>query len=188
MEKIERKRPKHRLLESFEKGQNYVPYMSGTYSGTTGQTTGGNTGTYQQYTPGQQALQGNLGSLYQNILAGQIPSSFTNPQAAINAYNTNFQQSVAPQLAAQYGAGSPQIGSQNALGLAQLQGNLYNTGVQNYLGALGQGTNYALGMPVGQTGSYGQQALGSQQGQYQSNITPLAFYSSLFQQAAPPFP
>jgi hypothetical protein len=162
--------------------KNYVPYWSTTSSGTQGQVTGGNTLAQNTYSPGQQQLQGNLGNLWQSFLSGNIPSSFTNPQAAINAYNTNFQTSVAPGMAAQYGAGSPAIGSANALGLAQLQGQLYNTGVNNFLGALGGGTNYALGMPTGQQGSYGSQAAGQYSGTQTSQINPLALLAGLYNQ------
>jgi hypothetical protein len=140
--------------------------MQTTQNQTGQQSSAGSQQQLNAYTPGQQGLQGNLGGLYQSLLGGNIPNSFTNPAAATNAYNTNFQTQVAPQMAAQYGAGSPAIASQQALGLAQMQGNLYNQGVQNYMGALGQGANYAQQMPVG--GSGAQQAQGAQTSSGQS--------------------
>jgi hypothetical protein len=178
---------KERRIKHLDYGHGlsrYVPYLQTTQNQTGQQV---NTGAQQQlnaYTPGQQGLQGNLGGLYQSLLSGNIPNSFTNPAAATNAYNTNFQTQVAPQMAAQFGAGSPAIASQQALGLAQLQGNLYNTGVQNYMGALGQGSNYALGMPIGGSGAQQAQGANSLQGTDTSNINPLAFLASLYQQTS----
>lgn len=158
--------------------RRYVPYMQTTQSQAAQQA---NTGAQQQqntYTPGQSDVQGSLGGLYQQLLGGNIPSSFTNPAAATNAYNSNFQTQVAPGLAAQYGAGSPQIGSQQALGLAQLQGNLYNSGVQNYMGALGQESNYALGMPTGASSTTQGQGATAQQGVSSTGTNPLIFLLS----------
>lgn len=153
----------------------YVPYIqqSGTTAGQ--QANQGTSAQQNTFTPGQQQVQGDLGNLWQSFMQGNIPSSFTNPAAATNAYQSNFQSQVAPGLAAQYGAGSPVIGSQQALGLAQLQGNLYNTGVNNFLGAMGGGTNYALGMPTGGQGATTGQAAQQGQSQMTSGINPLAF-------------
>jgi len=151
--------------------KGYVPYQQQQYNQSGVQGASGTTA--NTFTPGQTGVQNNLGGLWSSFLQGNIPSSFTNPAAATNAYQSNFQTQVAPGLAAQYGAGSPVIGSQNALGLAQLQGNLYNTGVNNFLGALGGGSNYALGMPTG-TGST-QAGLNQSQGTQTTGINPLAF-------------
>jgi hypothetical protein len=164
-----RRRQKH--IPDFHSVRNYVPYQNQQYNQTSGQAGTGSTSNV--YTPGQQGLQGNLGNLWQSFLSGNIPGSFTNPQAATNAYQSNFQSQVAPGLAAQYGAGSPVIGSQNALGLAQLQGQLYNTGVNNFLGAMGGGTNYALGMPTGTTS--GQVGANMTQGTQTTGINPWAY-------------
>jgi hypothetical protein len=179
MQHIRKERPGKHQAQGHSVRNYTVPYMNQTYSGNTGQVQGGNTNAQQTYTPGQTDTQGQLGGLWQSFMQGNIPSSFTNPAAATNAYNTNFQTQVAPGLAAQYGAGSPVIGSQNALGLAQLQGNLYNTGVNNYQGALSGGSNYALGMPTGNVGSYGNQGVQQQSGQNQYGINPLALLGSL---------
>jgi hypothetical protein len=170
MEKID-KRPQHKHLPQGYGVRNYVPYQNLNTTQNTAQQTGGQTA--NTFTPGQTGTQGQLGGLWQSFLSGQIPSSFTNPAAATNAYQSNFQSQVAPQIASQYGAGSPQIASQNALGLSQLQGQLYNTGVGNFMSALGGGSNYALGMPTGsQTGQTGMQT--SNQAQT-SGINPLAY-------------
>jgi hypothetical protein len=170
MEHLSKPRRIKHLPDSYSV-KNYVPYQNVTGSSSGVQGASGTTS--NAYTQGQQNLQGNLGNLWQSFLSGNIPSSFTNPAAATNAYQSNFQSQVAPGLAAQYGAGSPVIGSQNALGLAQLQGQLYNTGVNNFLGALGGGTNYALGMPIG-TGST-QAGLYSGQSTQAGGINPLGF-------------
>lgn len=162
--------------------KNYVPYQQSTYNNQTAQQTAGNQGQTSQnvYSPGQTALQGNLSGLYQQLLSGQIPSSFTNPQPAIDAYKNNFNSQVAPGLAANYGAGSPAIASQQALGLSQLQGQLYNSGVQNYTNALGQGAQYALS-PTGalnnQTSNTSSQQ--NSQGQQTVGANPLIFLANL---------
>jgi len=116
---------------------------------------GQQTGSQQQqnmYNPTQQGLQSGLGMLYNQLLQGNIPSSFTNPAAPMAAYNANFTNTLMPQYAAQYGAGSPVGLSQQALGMQQLQGSLYNTGVNNFLNALGGGNNYAFNS-IGQSGT-----------------------------------
>jgi len=166
----------------------YVPYQQSQYSQNTAQQQAGTTGQQQQntYTPGQTGLQGNLGNLYQQLLQGQIPSSFTNPAAATQAYQNNFNSQVAPGIAAQNGAGSPAIASQQALGLSQLQGQLYNQGVQNYTNALGQGAQYALS-PTGvnsnqQTNQTSQQAT---QGQQTVGANPLVFLANLLGSSGP---
>ena len=108
------------------------------------------------YGAGQQNLQQQLPNLLSSFLqTGNLPGSFGAPSSVINAYNQNFQQSVAPGLAAQYGAGSPQIGSQQSLGLQQLLSNLYQTQSGNFNNLLNTGSQIGF-TPIGQTGS-GQQ-------------------------------
>jgi hypothetical protein len=106
-----------------------------------------NTGTTNvagQYNPAQTALQGQLPSLYQSVLAGNIPQTFTAPQAAIDAYQQQFDAWKAPQLAASGGAGSPMMAANQAMGLSNLMGNLYQSGVGNYNNTLGQAGNLAF--------------------------------------------
>ena len=154
--------------------KNYVPYLQ-TQQAQAGTQANQSTSTQQNtFTPGQQQVQGNLGNLWQSFLQGNIPSSFTNPAAATNAYNSNFNQNIAPGLASTYGAGSPQIASNNALGLAQLQGNLYNTGVNNFMSALTSGSNYGL-TPTGATGSNAGFGANTMQGTSTTNMNPLGF-------------
>ena len=104
----------------------------------------GTTNQQNQFSGGQLNLQNLLPSLYSSFLQGNIPSSFTSPSAPFAAYNSNFQNYVAPGLAAQYGAGSPQIGAQQAMGNQQLAGNLYQQGVSNYGNALSNAGGYGL--------------------------------------------
>jgi len=107
-----------------------------------------------QYTGGQQALQNQLPGLFGSLLSGQgqIPPYWTAPPQVFQAYNDNFNRSVAPQIAAQYGAGSPQIGSQQSIGNEQLAAQLYQGGFNNYLNALNSGAGLAFN-PVGQQSS-----------------------------------
>lgn len=178
MERISKQQPNKHLPQGHGV-RNYVPYQQLSTTSQAGQAQTGTSAQQNTFTPGQTGVQGQLGNLYSQFLQGNIPSSFTNPAAATNAYQSNFNTQVAPGLASQYGAGSPVIGSQNALGLAQLQGNLYNTGVQNYTNALTAGSNYGLGMPTGATGSTAGQAAQSSTQDQNSNINGLAFLASI---------
>ncbi len=117
---------------------------------------GSNQTQFNAYNPNQQSLQQNLGGMYQNFLSGQVPTAFTDPSALMAQYNQNFQNSLAPQLAAQYGAGSPQIGSQYNQGMVNLLGNQYNQGFSNYNNALNSGAGFAFN-PIGQTQNTGTQ-------------------------------
>lgn len=116
------------------------------------------------YNPQQQGIQGDLGGFYNQMLQGNIPQSFTNPSAPMQAFSANFDNNVAPGLAATYGAGSSAANSQKALAMQQLQGSLYNTGVGNYMNALGGAQNYAFN-PIGGTsqGANQGQQLGASQ-------------------------
>lgn len=99
-----------------------------------------------QYTAGQQALQAQLPQTLQGILTGQqqVPDTFTAPQIAFDALNHNFNNFLAPQYAATYGAGSPQGLSQQAIQNEQLAANLYQTGQGNYLNYLNSGRDLAF--------------------------------------------
>ena len=119
------------------------------YSGQQGQTATGASTSTNQYTPGQQQLQNQAGqSLLGFMQSGSVPGNLTAPPQIINAYERDFNDFVTPGLATQYGAGSPQIGEQQSLGLANLLANTYQTGVGNYLA--GEGLAGQLGYtPVG---------------------------------------
>ena len=99
--------------------------------------------TANTYNPNQTNLQSLLPMLYSQLAGGSIPQSFTDPAAMNAQFNQNFQNTVAPQLAAQYGPGSPQIASQETQGEVNLAGNEYNQGVTNYQNTLSGGTNNA---------------------------------------------
>jgi hypothetical protein len=108
------------------------------------------------YLPWQQQLQGQVGQAQENMLSGNVPTSFTNPQATTQAYMDNFNQYVAPELAAQYGAGSPAIGATLSSGLTNLAATNYEQGISNYGNAINSAAGTAL-TPTGQT-SAGTQA------------------------------
>lgn len=145
----------------FESGTNTQTGTTNTnqqQSGVTsnvGQQSGSSQGTFL---PGQQQLQGQVGNALGSVLSGQgIPGSSTSfiPQQT-QAYVDNYNRYVAPQEAAQGGAGSPAIASNLALGLENLQGNLaqdvYNTNAGVFSSALGTGTSAAYN-PTGQNTS-----------------------------------
>jgi len=110
------------------------------------------------YQPWQTALQAQAGGAASNYLTtGQAPSGVTGaPPQLVSAFTDQFNQNVAPQLAAQYGAGSPAIASQLALGLEQLNANTYSTNLNAYQNTLSQAGNLGFNA-VGQTGTSGQQ-------------------------------
>jgi hypothetical protein len=123
--------------------QNYS--QKGTLSGN--QSTTGTLGQQQQnqYGAGQQALQQQLPGTLSNFLqTGNLPGTFAAPPQVLSAYQSNFNQMVAPQLAAQYGAGSPVLGSQETMGLQQLLSNLYQTQSNNFNNDLNTGANIAF--------------------------------------------
>jgi len=135
-------------------GGGLTPISYSLYGGAnqTGSNTGqtGQASQQNQYTPQQQAAQGQLGNAYSGLVNGQVPTQFTAPPSVISAWNQAFQQNVAPGLAAQYGAGSPQIGAQQSYGLGQLLANQYQQGLSNYSGALAGLGSYAMS-PIGAT-------------------------------------
>lgn len=127
-------------------GSNYQGTQNVAQTGTSG-TTSANT-----YNAGQQGLQNQLGTNYQNLINNGAPSSYTAPTATTNAYNQNFFNNLEPQLVAEYGAGSPQIGSQYSQGLVNLLGNTYQTGQGLYNTALNSAASYGT-TPIGSTGN-----------------------------------
>jgi hypothetical protein len=133
----------------------------------TGQSQQSNT-----YLPWQQQLQGQLGQAEGNLLSGNVPSSYTNPQAATSAYMNNFNQYVAPELAAQYGAGSPAIGASLNSGLTNLAAQTYQQGFSNYGNAVSAAATPAL-TAVGATGNQSQQQSGTSDTTQTENVTDL---------------
>lgn len=122
-----------------------------TNQATTGNTAG-TTANNNVYTPGQEALQNTANQQAgQFLTTGIAPGVQQELNAESAAYMQNFDQNVAPGLAAQYGAGSPAIGSELATGLQQLTGNVYQNQAQNFNSALGTAGNLAYNA-VGNTG------------------------------------
>jgi len=133
---------------------------------TTSQQQAGATQQQNLYGQGQQQLQGLIPGLYSNLVGGGL-STFTNPQALLDMYKQQWNNQGAPGAAAQFGAGSPQMMSQYNQGLTNLLGNQYNTGISNYLAALGGAGGYGL-TPIGGTGATAQQ----NQGQTTTQVGP----------------
>jgi len=140
--------------------QNSTTNSSATNSGVNANT----------YNASQLAAQGQLGQQYSDYLQNGIPQSFAAPQAELNAYQQQFQNLVAPGIAAQQGGGAAGIGMSNTLGLSQLLGSLYNTQSQNYLTGLGQEQQMAY-TPIGNTYSGQQNQTSNTSGTYGSNTT-----------------
>lgn len=113
-------------------------------------TNNGSTTAQNTYNAGQQALQGQTPGLYSQLLAGNVPASFTSPQAVIDNYNKQFNNWQAPQIAVNGGANSPMLAANKALGESNLLANLYNQGIGNYTNALNSANAAGLS-PTGQT-------------------------------------
>ena len=118
---------------------------------TTGATVGNTAGSsMNQYTAGQQALQGQAGNFMSNILAGgSVPQNFGMPQVVYDAAMANFNQYQAPKLASQFGAGSPAINASMQDLQLQLAGQASTAAMGNALDAFQQASSYAFN-PVGQ--------------------------------------
>lgn len=118
-----------------------------------------------QYTAGQQGLQATLPATLQGVLNGssQVPSTFTAPQVAFDAYNHNFNNNLAPKYAATYGSGGPEALSAQSLGDEQLAAQLYQTGQGNYLDYLNSANSLAF-TPVGTQQANAQNQNWQQQG------------------------
>jgi hypothetical protein len=154
--------------------------QSGTASGSSTSNTQqqGTANTQQQqanvYQPWQSGLQQQAGQAASNYLTtGAPPPGVTGaPAQLVQAYMDQFNQQVAPQLAAQYGAGSPAIGSQLALGLEQLNASVYGTNLNAYQNEIGQAGTLGF-TPVGQTGTSAQQqqATSDTQGSWQESMS-----------------
>ena len=114
-----------------------------------------------QYNAGQMALQNQLSGTLSNYLStGNTPSGFTNNPAAVQNLNNQLNNQTNPAIAAQFGAGSPQIGAQDALAQTNLAAQNYQFGVSAYQQALGGASNMAY-TPIGQTQSQSGQSSAS---------------------------
>ncbi len=117
-----------------------------TQSNTGANTQGtGNVATANTYSPWQQQLQQQAGQAVGSFIqSGNLPGTFGAPQAVFDAYSANYDRFVAPQIAAQGGAGAPAIASNKALGLQQLAGQVYQNQAGNYAAGIGQAGNLAF--------------------------------------------
>lgn len=85
----------------------------------------------------------------QYLQTGVAPGVDASLAAQSAAFKQNFNQMVAPQMAAQYGAGSPAIASAEAQGLVNLTSDVYKNQGSQFNSALGT----AAGMAYTPTGS-----------------------------------
>lgn len=118
------------------------------------QASGATTANNYNFNPGQQALQGSLSAFGQDIAKGDFSNFMPQPELADYA-NYLFQRNVAPTLAGQYGAGSPQIGNRlNELQLG-LVAQAQQQAPQTALNAFSVLSNYAT-RPMGESGTSSQ--------------------------------
>lgn len=126
-------------------------FMSGSGSSNTSGTGSSAAAGQNTFTPQQQGLQGNVLESAQNFLqTGNLPGTFAAPQQVFDAYKSNYNQTVAPMIAASGGAGSPALASNLALGLEQLASNLYQSQSANFGNALATAGGLAFN-PTGYT-------------------------------------
>ena len=114
------------------------------------------------YQPWQTGLQQTAGTAAGNyVTSGGPPPGVTGADPALqHAYVDQYNQYVAPQIAAAQGPGSSALGSQLALGLEQLNANVYGTNLSAYENAIAQAGTLGFNA-VGTTGTQGQQSTGT---------------------------
>lgn len=117
-----------------------------------------NATTANTYNQNQTANQNQLPTIYDSLMKGNIPNSFTAPQSVIDNYKTQFQSMQAPALALQGGAGTPMIAGQQAMGMSNLLSNLYQQGTGNYMNAIAGADANAYQATGGQQQNQGTQA------------------------------
>lgn len=153
-------------------GNLQVQAQGGTQSGNTNNqqtvnanqtgSTSGTTVNNNTYLPWQSGLQQTAGNAAANyVQSGGPPPGVTGaPPALVSAYMSQFNQNVAPQIAAAQGPGSGAIGSNLALGLEQLNAGVYGTNLSAYQNAIAQAG--ALGFnAVGNSGANSQSSAGA---------------------------
>lgn len=115
------------------------------------------------YQPWQQALAQEAGGAAGNyVTSGAPPPGVTGADQALEqAYAQQYDQTVAPEIANAQGPGSPALGSNLALGLEQLNANVYGTNLAAYQNAINQAGTIGL-TPEGTTGTQGQTTTGTQ--------------------------
>lgn len=134
-------------------------------------TTTGNQNQANTYSGGQAALQqATIDAAGNYIQSGAPPPGVTGaPPQLVSAYMSQFNQNVAPQIAAAQGPGSAAIGSNLALGLEQLNANVYGTNLNAYQNAMAQAGSLAFN-PIGQSATNAQNSVG-QSGQTSTSNT-----------------
>jgi hypothetical protein len=130
-------------------GQVYGSHVGQT--GTGGVTNAGNQVQTNQYSGAQQGLQDQLAQQASDVMSsGQIGGQWLNPtQAQSDWANLQWQQHVAPMLAAQHGADSPALASS----LSQMLLGLSAQGAQQGLGAYTAAANQAQNIAFTPMGS-----------------------------------
>lgn len=127
--------------------------------------TGSQSGSQDQdnvYHPWQTNLQQTAGDAAGNyVTSGAPPPGVTGaPQQLNQAYTDNYNEFVAPQIAASGGPGSPALASNLALGLEQLNANVYGTNLSAYQNAIQQAGTLGF-TPIGVRGAQGQTTTGT---------------------------
>lgn len=95
------------------------------------------------FNPGQQQLQGQLGQMGQNLMQGNIPQNFMQPQSVTDWAMTQFNKFQAPDLANRYGGGTNLIGAHRNELIAQLAAQSGQQAQGNALNAFNSIANYA---------------------------------------------
>ncbi len=115
------------------------------------------------YQPWQQTLAQEAGTAAGDyVTSGAPPPGVTGAdQTLTNAYVDSYNQNVAPQIAYAQGPGSPALGSNLALGLEQLNANVYGTNLAAYQSSINQAGTIGL-TPEGVTGAQGQTTTGTE--------------------------
>jgi hypothetical protein len=148
-------------------GGNQTGSVNNTQNATTtqNQTQTGNETQSNVYLPWQGSLQQTAGTAAGNyVTSGAPPPGVTGaPPQLQQAYVNSYNRFVAPQIAAAQGPGSSALGSELALGLEQLNANVYGTNLSAYQNAI----NQAESIGFNSVGSQGQQ---NQAASGQSNL------------------
>lgn len=125
------------------------------------------------YNPASTNLQSQGGSVLSQVLqSGQVPEGFGMNQQAFDALNRNLKNNVNPVLAAQYGAGSPVIGSTAALANEQLAADMSQQQWGNFNSLFNDIQNFAFSA-TGQTQTQSQDSTnsGNTTGNWQQQTT-----------------
>lgn len=134
-----------------------------------------NSGNQNTYAPGAAGLQGGGANALQQILAGGSPSpNYGLTQGAYDQAQRQFNSTIAPQLATQYGAGSPTIGNALIQQNEDLAAQSSQMAWGNMQGTMADVEKFAF-TPTGnqteaqQAQSQAQSQTGAEQGAYQGN-------------------